>query len=179
MHWKILQHFSFRSPESLDLLSSKTIIVVCQKIYIFNFLKTTEPIVTIFGLQHLYGIGRILNCEINGSTTYGTSRQGQICKKSLIFTKSSLLPHMLWKKSMYDNDVLKAPYQNCEIHGPLIWHSNPRVGPIWHIVKMYLILENLLLYSHTIYLKKLNAWLWFSFSPLPTVNCKLYCQRQR
>lgn len=63
-------------------------------------------------------------------------------------------------------DVLEALHQNFDIHDSRVRGSGPRVEPMWPytILKMYSILENLLLYSNTsyIYMRKttfVNAWL--------------------
>ena len=50
---------------------------------------------------------------------------------------------------MHDYDVHEALYQEYEIHGSRVWESGLRVGHCGHTVRIYEILENLLLYFHS------------------------------
>lgn len=37
---------------------------------------------------------------------------------------------------MHNYDFYEANYQNCEIYGPSVWGSDPRMEPIWLYGKM-------------------------------------------
>lgn len=58
---------------------------------------------------------------------------------------------------MYENDVHEMFYLNCKIHGPWFRGLVPRAGQNGYMVKMYIIYENILLYSY-IYLKKMHGY---------------------
>lgn len=125
-----LPHFSktfFRSTEllrwpiAIDWLASY--------VNIFNFLKTTRPIVTIFALKQLYGKKNIYY-ENHGSTfpvlTPVTFRTGDL-RAGPNVQKSSLLPYIWGKSLMHWVYVYEALYKNSEIHGPCVNGLSSRV----------------------------------------------------
>lgn len=54
------------------------------------------------------------------------------------FQKSVLLPYICEEKNrMHGYEIHEALYQTCEINGPWVRGSSPRVGPIWPYVKYW------------------------------------------
>lgn len=82
------------------------------------YILTSRPVVTVFGVKHLYGKNN-LHCEIHAFITTGASNAEPNMQKRPNKIFFSTPTHLEKTKSNYD--VYKALYQNCEIHSPVLW----------------------------------------------------------
>lgn len=86
---------NFLSSVVLHCASSFMLLQFC----IFDFLKTTRPIFTSFGVKYLYGT-RNLNCEILALPPPGPQGRSQICKKDQMLNIFFSSPTRVEKKPL-------------------------------------------------------------------------------
>lgn len=131
---------------------------ICEQFNIFNFLKTSKPIVNIFWLKHLKE-KRNLTCEIYDFTFHRASWTGPNMLKCNQYSKviSSTPTHFGKKtKCMVRKSMKPSATSLKKNHDPWVRGSGPRVGPMWSNSEIALNLWN----SFFIYSLILHAWLW-------------------
>lgn len=124
-HLELSNSSVFMSPESfsdlLQIIMQRLSFHLHKQFYFYNFLKTTRPIATIFGLKDRGN----LNYEIVTLTDPTASRVGKICTQKKTKFQKSLLWFPCYDVHNY------SPRPNLLVHGPWVRSWNQREKSLW------------------------------------------------